>query len=445
MTDTTTAESDSITVILEDGRGPPVELTTFREYSFSSNFLTPTDGFSFTIGDEAINKSIRDAIFVGQKVSLRINGYVQAGGYIDKVKVKSSRKGGTEIMVSGRDWLSPAVDAHVDPDNNQFSSQSTLLDLIIQCFTNYGFGGLNQIQADDIANRNVITGQQLGQKTSAKTGKPIKSVQLHQVRPWPREGVFEFCSRIAQRFGLWIWPSADGTELFVDQPDFTQKAIYNIFHKTGSNGDSTGLNNYEECEFDADGENQPAVIIATGSSGGGSQPRAGMKVIIVNELLGLTVSVTSAGSASIVSVESRTDDDFNANFVRQVIQQHPEATVLPTRDVFNQLPVMDRAVPRVMYLHDDECKTPEQLQFYATREMSLKQQHGFVATFKFERHTLGGVPWCVNAIANVDDDATGLHNRMWVLERTFHKSRSGGTSTVVKLILPFTLLFDDES
>ncbi len=430
-------EDDGITVLLEDGKGPPVELTTFKEYSFSSNFLTPTDGWSFTIGDEALKKSILDGLFVGQKVSLRVGGYVQAGGYLDKVKIKTSKRGGTEVMVTGRDWLSPSVDAHVDPDTVRFTAQITLLDLIQSCFSPYGFGGLGQIADSDLLNRNLITGQLLGQPTT-KGGKPLKSFQLHQLKPWPREGVFEFCSRLSQRFGLWIWPAADGTQLFVAQPDFTQKPIYDVFHKL----DGTGAN-YEEGDLEASAENQPAVIIAFGMGGGGTQPRTGMKVAMVNEFLGVRVTVAGSDENQIVTIESRTDDDFNANYIRQILQQHPEATVLPTRTEFESLPVMDRAVPRVMFLHDDECKTPEQLKFYVRREMALKQQHAFVANFVFERHTLKGVPWCINAIANVDDDVTGLHNRMWVLERTFTKSRSGGTRTHVKMIPPFTLLFGD--
>jgi prophage tail gpP-like protein len=430
-------EDDGIVLLLEDGKGPPVELSTFKEYTFTSNFLTPTDGFSFVVGDEALNKSIRDGIFVGQKVSLKIGGYVQAGGYIDKTPIKSSRKGGTEITISGRDWLSAAVDAHVDPEF-RFSAQATLDDIIVTCFGPYGFGGINQIQTDDAANRNIITGQRLGEQTSKK-GKPLKSFQLHQLKPWPREGVFEFCSRLSQRFGLWIWPSADGLDLFVSEPDFTQKPIYDIIHKIG---DASGAN-YESGELVPDASEQPAIIVATGIGGGGSQPATGMKVLIINELFGVEVKTTSTATADIVAISSRTDDDFNAEYVRQIIQAHPEATVLPTRNEFLQLPMMDRAIPRVMYLHDDECKTPQQLEFYARRELALKQQHAFTATFTFERHTLGGVPWCVNAIANVDDDTLGLHNRMWVLERTFHKARGGGTTTTVKCILPFTLLFDE--
>jgi prophage tail gpP-like protein len=428
-------EDDGITLLLEDGRGPAVELTKFKEYAFSSNFLTPTDGFTFTMGDEAISKSILESIFIGQQVSLRIGGYVQAGGFIDRMPMKTSRRGGTEITITGRDWLSPAVDAHVDPDTVRFSPQQSLLDILVACFSPYGFGGINQIQADDSANFNVITGQSRGTKTS-KTGKPLKAFQLHQLKPWPREGVFEFASRLSQRFGLWIWVSADGLTLFVSEPDFTQKPIYNIVH---NQSECT----YLEGEIDPNAENQPAIIVATGFGGGGAQGRAGMKVIMVNELLGLVVTVSGSGTTDIMTVGSTAPTDDNASYVQKIIQAHPDATVLPTRPALQGITRLNRAQPRAIYLHDDESKTPEQLEFYVRREMALKQQGAITLKYKFERHTLGDVPWNVNAIANVSDDALNVYGAMWVLERTFMKSRHGGTTTLVKLIVPNTLLFGE--
>ena len=75
--------------------------------------------------------------------------------------------------------------------------------------------------------------------------------------------------------------------------------------------------------------------------------------------------------------------------------------------------------------------------------MALRQRDGITAHYTFEGHTLQGAPWCVDTIVDVDDDALGLHTRMWVMSRTFEKSRMGGTTTTVELIMPYTLEFGE--
>jgi prophage tail gpP-like protein len=422
-------EDDTIVLQLRDNRGTqtdgsgPViaEIQNFREYSFQSHFLTPADHFSFTIGDEAISKSILDGIYIGQQVTLSLNGYVQAGGFIDQVKPKSSRRSGTEVVVEGRGWLAPAVDANVDPTTVRFNATNTLLDVIIACFAPYGFGGIGQILASDEANGNAITGQIRGTRTSKK-GKSIKSIVAHQLKPYPHEGVFQFASRLTQRFGLWIWASADGANLIVDVPDFTQKAIYTIVHKVGADGAS---NNYEDGEIDANAENQPSIIVADGFSGGGEFGRSSMVAIAINELTGLG---PPSGAVRALKPE-----------LAAIMVKYPSATVLPIRQDVGSGVRFPNAPVRAMYLHDDESKTNDELVAFVKRELALRQHRAFTARYTFEGHTLNGVPFYTNSIANVQDDVLRFTGRLWCISRTFLKSRGGGTSTHTEWILPGTL------
>ena len=408
-------EDDTIALQLRDSSGTVItEITNFREYTFNSHFLTPTDHFSFTIGDEGTTPSILNGITVGQKVTLSVSGYVQAGGYIDRIRVKTSRKSGTEVQVEGRDWLAPTVDANMDPQNVKFKPGQTLQDIMIACFRPYGYG-IGQILTSDEANANIITGQVVGVPTTKK-GKPLASFQLHQLKPYPHEGVFAFASRLSQRFGLWIWASADGGQVIVDVPDFDQKSIYSIFHKYG-----TDTVNYEDGDIDTNGENQPTVIVATGWGGGGEFPRSGMKIIMVNELTGL---------------------DANGNLradVQGVLSANPDAKVLPLRSLTRSQ--MPNATFRPVYLHDDESKTIDQLEKFTRREMALRQVHGLTVRYTFEGHTLRGVPFYTNAMADIDDDVLRIHERMWCISRTMTKSRTGGTLTHTEWIVPRTLEF----
>lgn len=412
-------EDDTIVLQLRDERGTVTkEITNFREYSFNSHFLTPTDHFSFTIGDEQLKSSILDGIFIGQQVTLQISGYVQSGGFIDRMPLKTSRKGGTELHVEGRDWLSPAVDANMDPMKVRFKAGQSLLDVLRESFAPYGFGGIGQIVASDEANANIITGQTRGNPTSKK-GKPLKSFQIHQLKPYPHEGVFAFASRLSQRFGLWIWPAANGETLIVDAPDFDQKAIYDIRNKGEED------TNYETGEIDPNGENQPTVIFATGFGGGGEYPRAGMRVAMVNEITGLD------------------ERGWMRAEVSDLIGANPDATLLPVRQTLGKV-WMPNARVRAVYLHDDESKTQEQLEAFVRREMALRQQNAVVVRYSFEGHTLRGIPWYTNSVANIDDDALGVHDRMWCISRNFTKSRGGGTSTSTEWIMPGTLDFGGE-
>lgn len=420
-------ESDAIVLQLRDDRGGvSQEVTNFVSYSFNSHFLTPTDGFHFTIGDEAVLRSLLGAVYVGQRVSLTINGLRQADGYIDRIHVRSSRDGGTELTIEGRDRLSKVVDANADPQKYRFTANNTLEDVLVH--TLHGFGWTeDHVLDDNAANANIITGQLQGQRTSKK-GKLLKSFSLHQFKPYPQEGVFGFLSRLSQRFGLWIWLSADGEDVIVSRPNFEQPAIVRLVHKLSD----TGQNNVVTGECAINGTNQPTMIIATGFGGGGEYDRSHMKVIMVNELTGLT-----AGG-------------LYRSEVRDTLLDHPEATVLDARGQLGSLLVNDgvvgnmvKAPHRPIYLHDDESKTIEQLENFVRREMALRQRDGITAHYTFEGHTLQGAPWCVDTIVDVDDDALGLHTRMWVMSRTFEKSRMGGTTTTVELIMPYTLEFGE--
>jgi prophage tail gpP-like protein len=54
-------------------------------------------------------------------------------------------------------------------------------------------------------------------------------------------------------------------------------------------------------------------------------------------------------------------------------------------------------------------------------------------------HTQDGHPFAVDTLIDVDDDVLGLHEPMWVMERTYTKSRSAGTTTTLTLIRRYTL------
>lgn len=434
-----------------DTTGESVDL--WESYHYDSDFLTPTDGWSFQSGYGPLVDSMRSRFSPGTRVSLVVNGLVQASGYVDAYAMKSARSG-VGFEVRGRDTLAPAVDAGISPKTT-FTTGSTVGDVIRQCFQPFGF---NIISTSDILNRNALTGvnrasastrvikpetivpdtvQQPGSDGVVRTiivgaGTRYPAVTelfdptraagflaqtFEQFKPTPGEGVFEFAVRVVKRFGAWIWASGDGNTLIVDYPDYNQAALYSIAHKLSG----ALTNNVEDASATLDLTDQPSVIIATGFGGGGFNDRSTIKVAMVNELTG------TDGSGNIV-------DD-----VQRAINKYPGIDVLPVRkQLFAAAREYRSTAARPIYLHDDESKNIGQLRAFVKREMAKRQRKGLSVHYTVQGHTQNGKAWAVGTMVNVDDDVLGIHEPLWVMGRTFTKGMNG-TRTQLSLIRPYTL------
>ena len=98
-----------------------------------------------------------------------------------------------------------------------------------------------------------------------------------------------------------------------------------------------------------------------------------------------------------------------------------------------------------VYMIDDEAKTLEALENFVRREMALLQHKSLQVNYTVEGHgqntPAGFVPWTVDTIVEVNDEVAGLHKKLYVLGRTFVKSRDGGTTTQLELIRRNSLAF----
>ena len=431
----TRPEDDVIALALRDQNGQVIaKIDTWESYSYNSHFLIPTDAWTFTMGDDTTISSIVNKMQVGQRASLIINNHIQGDGLIDKISVITDKSGGQKVQISGRDRMAPVVDSHIDPQFVRFTQGQTLQDVIYSVLYNTFPGGQGAapptLITDNNTNRNIITGQNRGIPTSKK-GKPLKQYTLHQCKPYPNEGAFAFMARLAQRMGLWIWLSGDGSSVVVGQPDYDQDYSYRILHKVGGN---SYANNVKTGMIERHAADQPSVIVATGWGGGGEYWRSGLKVAIVNELTGYTAS-------GAIRPE-----------VQAILTLHKDAVIVPPRssltNMSNQVLAnrMTNAPHKPLFLHDDESKTIDELTAFAKREMSLKQRDAIKATYTVEGHTYSDesknqIPWCIDTIVDVDDDVGGFNGKMWVMSRTFEKSRTAGTTTKLELILPYALVF----
>lgn len=411
-----TPEREEIVLVLKDSR---LEVKNFTEYEFNSNFLTPTDGFSFAIGAERLSDELQAALLPGAAVELRLNGVVQATGYIDSIDISASHEGGRVWRIEGRDALAQAVDACADPTQSLKEGQ-TLADALKTIFKDFGWSDDKHFAVSDDANIDVKSSKARAKtKRSEAKGfsrRALRQYKLHQTRPYMHESVFEFASRITQRLGLWLWASADGKTLIVDQPDFAQEPLQRL------DRNAKGSTNVLDGTVKRDVTDQITHLVADGYSGGGEFGKSRVKIIMENK-----------------AVKPKTPPDLSKYVAAgAVIVNGPD---------FPKQNVMTVPRARVLFGHDDESQDIDQLTSYARREMALAQRKSLTARYTVEGHGQntpdGFIPWIVNTTVQVEDEAAGLSEILYVLGRTFRKSRSGGTSTHLDLIRLNTLVFSD--
>jgi prophage tail gpP-like protein len=437
------SQSDELCLVLPDAG---ITIDHWEEYSFDSDFLTPTDSWHFVTSGRNLSKQIVDNLFVGARVLLQINGMTQGGGFIDVVDTHSDRGSGLVYSIQGRDAFSPVVDSGADPRLYTFTSDQTLEDAVHTVFENFGFT-LFDISND--ANRTVMTGV----RTNTKKGKSLKAVKIaQQLQPYPGEGCFSYLTRFLHRFGLWCWPSADQRTVIVSVPAYDSPPTGHLVRKSDGSRSNVISGGIRE-----DGTDQPSCILATGATYGSNQPRVEIKVVVVNELTGVIVdrtvvesdfgSVFNAKTGQVTNITQTSTQLSPIGSVIGLISRYPEAFYPPLREEFAAyLGTLAREDPvsRPMFLHDDESKTQDQLLRFAYRELSLRQQRMWTGHYVVEGHTQGPAktPWAVDTIVTVDDDAgRGFHGPMYVRGRTFEKSRGAGTRTTLRLVLPHTISF----
>lgn len=397
-----TTDTDSITIELPSAG---VEFPHFLNYSYQQSFLVPADGWSFDLDQDELTSDEKALLIPGQTITVKVRGLAQSTGVIDAAPVRSG-KGGTVIHVEGRDWFAPCVDAQIDP-RTKFTPSQTLLDVVNGVFNPFG---VTAVLDDNTQNVSQQTGEIYGTKASLK-GKLLKSVLAHQLKPYPREGAFTFASRVAQRFGCWIWASSTPGTVIVGQPDFTTDPLYTFQHSTSDTTD----NNIEEGEAGPSRKNQPSVIFASGVGGGGEFANSAIRCAILNPY-----------------IEVDTD---------ALIASWPGIQVITLAADTTGLGVHKDTYARPLYLYDPESHTQEEIVAYARREMSLRMRESYGCHYTTLGHSLGGTPIAMNTMANVNDDRSNLHSPMWILSRHFTKSASDGTRTKTELILPGSLQF----
>lgn len=460
ITDTSTPAIGDMTIRVRPAKGgsDPVEFTRFLSYSYSESYLSPSDESNFEIAERELSPTDAAALQAGSVVQILVGGHVQSVGVIDDVEATVDRAAGSVVRVTCRDQLSIAVDAQVDP-RMRFLPSQTLADVIKACYEPLGF---TDFQISNEANRNIITGQThgtatsvtgAGKRASPQGAKSLKNYVLHQEKPYPNEGVFQFTSRISQRFGLWIRPGAAAGTLIVAKPDFDQDPRYGLQHVYGAAASS---NNIVRGTFRKSRQEQPSILIAFGVGGGGDFARTALRTAVVNPvvqadnsaIIGASYALTTSTTKSVAAAAERdaTGAITNAGETVDITTSQTSYAALS----FVGVPAVTAAFSpfieakaRPAFLYDPESRTIEQLNSYILRELSLRLRKALTARYEIMGHMLNGQPIAVDTIVNVNDQRPTVlwQGPLWVLGRRYSKSAKDGTRTTLDLILPGSLIF----
>ena len=162
-------------------------------YQLESDFLTPTDGFTFTVADPTEDQVA--AVSEGASVQLVFGRTTVLSGWIDEKRLTCSRQG-SQLTLTGRDFAAPLVDCSVPL--RWTWRDVTLLHLAELALDELG------VTADIIADADA-------------------SQKVKYVRPSPGETFWQVLARETERLRLMLWTEADG--LHIGRPDYTSAAV----------------------------------------------------------------------------------------------------------------------------------------------------------------------------------------------------------------------------
>ncbi len=432
------------------------QLREWSEYSINSNYMTPTDGWSMAIAVDRLPAQARVGLSPGSEVKLISNGEIILRGYIDARKPKVSRSEGTIWHITGRDILSPVVDASVSP-KFRLKVGMTLYDALVQLFEPFYIKVIADADAYDVLVGGTVTRRRaVPQPMYASIIDPLKPLTIDQnnraqqlnptpvkyvpytvtikaggrqkrvgkcrkidtgdLKPHSGEGTFEFANRLCHRFGLMLHlsPFLADDAVYCTAPNFTQDSVGTIARFRGA--ERAAYSNILDGEPEEDVSEQPSFIYAEGVGGGKEFGKSKLKAFIRNPF------ITVPGFDPIADLQ----------------KQFPGVREVSTANY----PITPISIPyaRGLYLHDEDARNEKELEQFLKMELAKRTRKSLTAKYTVAGHlNPQGVPWQPDTVVDVIDEPCDFRERLWVLGRTFKRSRSGGTTTDLELIRLFSL------
>lgn len=237
-----------------------------------SNALTEPASALFEIGSMNTWTKLRDAIALGNRWRVEVNGRARLTGRMLSRRLPVTSDAGATVQLTVRTVLADAAFASANPTISL--SKCTLRDVVLQAYAPLGLGEEHFVFDPDVA-RDIMTGKSAG-------GSPIDLDELKEdaAKVHPPETVYAFVERHLNRFHLTQWDAPDG-RIIIGAPDNRTVTFYRLRLRR----DDPQGNNITSAEKIEDFEQTPSMLLVSGLSGGGGFAKAKVRSAEINEVL----------------------------------------------------------------------------------------------------------------------------------------------------------------
>lgn len=394
-------QEDGFSVLMEEtgewfysGRG-------IEEYRINSSWLTPTDGWSFTIYKQDDPGSLRETFRNWQPLQLAINGQIQLFGKIDVIE--GAGETGAGLEVSGRDYLADPLDATVDPAI-QIKKEMNLEQAMLELFRPFG---ITQITPSWNNTRNILTG------ISALKGKPSKNFKKSnpdEFKPGENQGVMEFGNRIVARHGFAIQPAENRYAIGILEPHDLQDPQYKLSRP----------GNIISGRARRDWTDVPTVTIARGRAGDPNTAIKGTR----HEFPTFGIDTINP----ITKIPEIRNCIFPESGVGTLIREQRFDLKKPDTTLY----AFNPPIYKPLFYQDKDSKNQEQLEYGARHMVAdrLRRTLDYTCTVRGHVEPETGALWAINTVAQVWDDTERINERLWLYEREFFNSGKGPMTTL---------------
>ena len=364
-----------------------------ENYSIDGNWLTSTDGFSFTIYSDQPER-LRNLKL--QPIHITIDGAVQLHGRVERTRRSSKNT----VTCEGRDYISDMVESHIDPQI-RITKGMTLEELVVQACRPFGIEGIVTDEDETYSLAEIRSGK----KTGARPNSPLKQLSAEEAKARPGAGVYQFLSTVLERFGATIQPWNQRNKLYIQAPHYDQDPLYELL---AIEGDSRS--NVKSATVVEDYQRVPTFGIFTS------------KVSKDGKAHGTESALLSIFEV-IEALAGYQKDLFALNLA--------DGRRTPSDSGF-----APGALYRLLYSEDKESKTRAQLERASRREISERIRDILVYTCSVQgyRDAVTGAIYANDTIATVRDEIRDVNEELWVIGHKFTGGRGSGSSTDLTLL-----------
>lgn len=345
-------------------------------YQIDSDFLIPADQWSMTLGLPS-GKFPAD-VKRGAAAQVKIGTDTVMVGRIDNVQ-RSIARGQVTLSLSGRDSTAILVDC-ASPVLT--ARQVTLEEVIAQVVRPLGITNI-RLQAES-------------------------SIRNDKVSVEPGERAWDTLMRACSGRGLWPWFAPDGT-LIIGGPDYTTAPVATLIMRLSGKG-----NNLLQLSDTSSIERSFSQLTVLGQGHAHTTKKSSLAIVDVD-------------SSDAATVEDDTDSDDSQ-----------DSTVGTAETGFHGMkavisdPSISYYRPQVLVMHDADSQ--EQIQYRARKAMADARLAGYSLNATVHGHrTSDNALWAPGQRIHVISEPHEIDAVFFLMGREFNLSRSGGTTTTLRL------------